>query len=68
MRALDFPFVGLLSWLLLHAVAVDFFWVASSFDDATSFSSKAKTVTAAARKWGDVLRLQNAGGLVGHLG
>ena len=30
---LDFPFVGLLSWLLLHAVAVDFFWVASSFGD-----------------------------------
>jgi hypothetical protein len=62
MRALDFPFVGLLPWLLLHAVAVDFFWVASSFGDATWFSSKAKTVA------GDVLRLQNAGGLVGHLG
>ena len=31
---LDFPFVGLLSWLLLHAVAVDFFWVAGSFGDA----------------------------------
>ena len=34
MRALDFPFVGLLSWLLLHAVAVDFFLVASSFGNA----------------------------------
>jgi len=64
---LDFPSMGLLSWLLLDVAVMDFFWVVNLFSDAGFILFQGQDDGGQSLPEGRYLAATNIGGLVGHL-